>query len=135
MNWAGVIALLLLVGAVCGLAWIRLAPDDVARWHHVPEAVTTRDMDGGVIRIVPGALAELNPIIRQTPRTRLLAGSVQSGMVTYITRSKLFGFPDYTTVAQRGDDLILYARLRYGKSDMGVNKARVDHWLSELAQE
>nr|WP_303626490.1 DUF1499 domain-containing protein [Roseovarius sp. M141] len=123
---------LLLLFAVCGLAWIRLARDDVARWHRLPEGVSDRDMEGGVMRVASGDLADLDGIIRAEPRTHVLAGSVECGMVTYVTRSKVFGFPDYTTVAQRGADLALYARLRYGKSDMGVNKARVERWLVAL---
>ncbi|WP_138933767.1 DUF1499 domain-containing protein [Roseovarius arcticus] len=131
MKWIGLIVLLGLAGL---LVWIRLAPDDVARWHVSPEATGDRDMEGGVMRAVPGDLAALDAIIRAEPRARVLAGSVDSGMVTYITRSKVIGFPDYTTVEQRGDTLALYARLRYGKSDMGVNKARVERWLAALGQ-
>jgi uncharacterized protein (DUF1499 family) len=91
-------------------------------------------MAGGVMRVVPGDLAALDGIIRAEPRTQVLAGSVEAGMVTYVTRSRVFGFPDYTTVAQRGDDLAIHARLRYGQSDMGVNKARVERWLTALRQ-
>lgn len=131
MKWIGLIILLALAGV---LLWIRFAPDDVARWHISPEATEDRDLEGGVMRAVPGDLAALDAIIRAEPRTRVLAGSVDSGMVTYITRSKVLGFPDYTTVQQRGDTLALYARLRYGKSDMGVNKARVERWLAALRQ-
>ena len=131
MNWIVLIVLLALAGL---LLWIRFAPDDVARWHAVPTVAEDRDFEGGVMRSVPGALAALDPIIRSEPRTRVLAGSVASGIVTYITRSKVMGFPDYTTVQQRGDTIFLYARLRYGKSDMGVNKARVERWLAALGQ-
>jgi hypothetical protein len=131
MKWIGLVILLLVAGL---LAWIRFAPDDVARWHELPEAVEDRDMEGGVMRAVPGELAALNAIILSEPRTQILAGSVESGMVSYITRSKLMGFPDYTTVQQRGETIALFARLRYGKSDMGVNKARVERWLAALRQ-
>ncbi len=131
MKWIGLIILLALAGL---LVWIRFVPDDVARWHLSPEATGDSDMEGGVTRAVPGDLAALDAIIRAEPRTRVLAGSVNSGMVTYITRSKVMGFPDYTTVEQRGDTLVLHARLRYGKSDMGVNKARVERWLAALGQ-
>ena len=130
MKWIGLV--LLLVAGV--LAWIRLAPNDVAHWHKLPASVQDRDMEGGVMRAVPGDLAALDAFIRAEPRTHVLAGSVGEGMVTYVTRSKMFGFPDYTTVQQRGDTLAIHARLRYGKSDMGVNKARVERWLNALRQ-
>lgn len=135
MKWLGLGLLALVITLALLLAWIRLAPDDVARWHYLPAAVTDQDMEGGVMRVVPGDLADLDRIIRAEPRTQVLAGSVAEGMVTYITRSRVFGFPDYTTVAERNGTLALHARLRYGKSDMGVNKARVARWLGALRGE
>ena len=129
LKWAGVALVVVVAGT---LGWIRLAPDDVARWHQLPDVVADRDMENGVMRVVPGDLDDLDRIIQTEPRTHVLAGSVGEGMITYVTRSAAFGFPDYTTVAQRGEDLALYARSRYGKSDMGVNKARVDRWLGAL---
>lgn len=134
MKFFGLGLVLLLLVIVGGAVWVRLAPDDVARWHRLPEVVSDKDMEGGVMRAVPGDLADLDRIIRAEERTYVLAGSVAEGMVTYVTRSKVFGFPDYTTVGQRGDDLAVHARLRYGRSDIGVNKARVERWLAALSQ-
>ena len=56
-------------------------------------------------------------------------------MITYITRSRVFGFPDYTTVRQAGPQLELYGRLRFGGSDLGANAARLDHWLEVFAEQ
>ena len=53
-------------------------------------------------------------------------------MVTYITRTQVLGFPDYTTAAQDGDLLKVYARLRFGRSDLGANKERINGWLAEM---
>ncbi|MFD1508711.1 DUF1499 domain-containing protein [Lacimonas salitolerans] len=134
MGWL-ILAIVAMVLAFGG--WVRAAPSDPARWHvAVPEAQDS-DRPGGVIRVLPGQadrLAELDAIIRATPRTRLLAGSVAEGRVTYITRSKLWGFPDYSTVETRDGDLLIHARLRFGSSDMGVNRARVTDWLARLGQ-
>lgn len=131
MIWIAVA--LIVVGA--GLAYVRLAPHDVARWHAMPQDLTPRDLTGGAVRVVEGdaaVLARLDAIIRATPRTRVLAGSVESGMITYVTRSAVFGFPDYTTVRLEEGRIALYGRLRFGASDMGVNAARIDGWLREL---
>ncbi|MCE8518175.1 DUF1499 domain-containing protein [Ruegeria pomeroyi] len=120
---------------VLGLAWIRLAPSDPARWHRVPQVTADRDMRGGVLRRVEtGAdgLARFDTIARTAPRTRVLAGSVTEGMVTYVTRTRVFGFPDYTTARQQGDLLLIHARNRFGRSDLGVNRARVEQWLAAL---
>jgi len=118
-----------------GLAWIRFAPSDPAVWHVDPKVTADQDLAGGVRRRIPaddGTSAELDRIILATPRTEVLAGSVEDGMVTYVTRSQWMGFPDYTTVMKNDDVLELFARSRFGQSDMGVNKARVESWLDRL---
>ncbi|MGX0975405.1 hypothetical protein ACSSVY_001107 [Roseovarius sp. MBR-51] len=125
---------LVLVGIVAVLAFVRLAPSDPARWHQMRDSVTNRDLDGGAMREVTGDLAALDAVIRATPRTEVLAGDVAQGMITYVTRSRVFGFPDYTTVRQTGERLEIYGRLRFGKSDLGVNAARIDGWLQRLGQ-
>lgn len=128
--WLG----LVLVAIVAGMAYVRLAPSDPARWHAMPESLAPGDLAGGAVRVVPGDLAALDAIIRATPRTQILAGDVAQGMITYVTRSRVFGFPDYTTVRQAGETLEIYGRLRFGKSDLGVNAARIDGWLQRLGQ-
>ncbi len=56
-------------------------------------------------------------------------------------RSRVFGFPDYLTVkavavdsnaGEGGAGLIIWSRARYGRSDFGVNQARVEAWLAAL---
>ena len=129
---------LIVILVVAGLAYIRLAPSDPAVWHVDPQVTADQDLTGGVRRRIDGGaetLARLHGIILETPRTEVLAGSVDEGKVTYVTRSKWMGFPDYTTVLLADDHLELYARLRFGQSDTGVNKQRVDGWLSRLGQE
>ena len=129
MNWLWVV--LIAVGGL--MAYIRLAPSDVARWHVMGEIGGDKAFKSGVIRVVedaPDGLAILDEIILATDRTQVLAGSVGEGMVTYITRSKVMGFPDYTTVRQNGARLEIFARLRFGQSDLGVNGTRVNNWLT-----
>lgn len=133
-----VIVLLVVLVLAIGLAvYVRVAPSDPARWHVMPDDVTDRDLEGGAMRVVDageGGLARLHEIVTDTPRTTVLAGSVEEGMITYVTRSKVFGFPDYTTVQQSGGKIRLYGRLRFGKSDLGVNAKRVDGWLNRFRQ-
>jgi uncharacterized protein (DUF1499 family) len=120
---------------VAGLGWIRLAPSDPAVWHVDPQVTADQDLADGVRRRIPAdaqTFAALDRIILATPRTEVLAGSVEEGKVTYVTRSQWMGFPDYTTVMKSNNVLELYARLRFGRSDVGVNKARVDGWLEQL---
>lgn len=129
IGWA---VLLVVVGL---LAYIRLAPTDPARWHQPIEAEADADPEGGAIRVVDAgedALARLHEIALDTPRTRVLAGSVEEGRVTYVTRSLVFGFPDYTTAEVADGQLRIFGRLRFGRSDMGVNRARIEDWLVQL---
>ena len=126
----------LCVALLVGLAaFIRLAPSDPVTWHVAPVGNTDRDMKGGVLRVVetgPDGLARFDTIARAAPRTTVLAGSVGDGMVTYVTRTPTLGFPDYTTAQQDGDILRIHGRLRFGRSDFGVNRVRVDRWLALL---
>lgn len=125
----------ILIVVVGMLGYIRLAPSDATRWHVPVMGEADKDMKGGAIRVVetvPGALAIVDGTARGLERTQVLAGSVAQGRVTYITRSKLVGFPDYTTVEQDGATLKMYARLRFGRSDLGVNAARLEQFLATL---
>ena len=125
--------LVILVGAM--MAYVRLSPSDVERWHVPVVGEVDKDMKGGAIRVVaagPDAFALVDQAARDLPRTQVLAGSVDEGRVTYVTRSAVMGFPDYTTVEQSGDELKLYARLRFGGSDFGVNAARLRELLAAL---
>lgn len=142
------IVLLILLVAVIGLAaYIRLAPSDPAQWHrfaYPKPAPGEYPSEGGFEsrRVVSGpeVLDRLDTIIRATPRTQLLAGSVEEGFVTYVTRSALWGFPDYTTVYLTQVDpevdgqttLTIHGRLRFGRGDMGVNRVRIEGWLDAL---
>jgi uncharacterized protein (DUF1499 family) len=128
----GLAVLILIVGL---LAFIRLAPTDVARWHVPVTAREDKDLTGGAIRVIEGSEARmqaLQEIALNTDRTSLIAGSAQEGMMTFQTRSFWMGYPDQTTVHLDGDQIRMFARLRFGQSDMGVNKARLEAWIGAL---
>jgi len=109
-------------------------------WHKMPEnsagkPPADKDFKNGAIRIIDAGadgLVRLDAVALATPRTARLFGSVAEGMVTYVTRSVVMGFPDYTTVRQDGDTLTIYARSRFGRSDLGVNRKRVQGWIDAL---
>ncbi len=140
------VLLIVLALAASAALWVRFAPTDPARWNLRPVMPAPGPGDwpeaGGfrAQRIVPGApgavLAALDAIARKTPRTKRIAGSPAEGLATYETRSRLWGFPDYTTIsaapAGTGTKLGIHARLRFGSSDFGVNRARVEAWLAAL---
>lgn len=120
---------------VAGLAWVRFAPSDPQVWNVDPKVTADQDLATGVRRRIPGGADEmtrLHAIILETPRTEMLAGSPGEGLVTYVTRSKWMGFPDYATLQLEDGVVELWSRLRFGQNDLGVNKARVDGWLTQL---
>lgn len=126
MKW-----LIVLVVFVAGLmAYVRLAPSDPGRWHRPIEGSDDQDFEGGVLRLSLLDIATIDRIAQNWRRTEVVAGSVAEGRITYVTRSALWGFPDYTTVEARDAGVAIYARLRFGRSDLGVNGKRVTAWLT-----
>jgi uncharacterized protein (DUF1499 family) len=135
--------------ALLGVAiWVRLAPSAPADWHVDPASVAERGPRNSFL-VAPGgdaaplflpvppeeAARRLDAIALATPRTTRLAG--EGVFATYLTRSALFGFPDYTSVLVRpapgGSELLVFARSRFGDGDMGVNRKRVEAWLAALS--
>ncbi|OYU19275.1 MAG: hypothetical protein CFE34_06325 [Rhodobacteraceae bacterium PARR1] len=144
MLWAVVVLGLLILGAG---AYVRLAPSDPTIWHIAPgteaaaDCAVLRASDSArlacVVAETPAAvLARLDAVAMATPRTLRLAGSAEEGRITWITRTRLWGFPDYTTAEARaegtGTRLDFYARQRIGSKDWGVNAARLTDWKAAL---
>lgn len=140
--------LILLALIFLGLVWIRLAPIDRDRWHTDP-AETDEPGQAGVRFIGQDAprypadpetvLATIKDIALSDPRTRLLEGGVDEGMMTFVVRSKVFGFADFVTVKAvsegRLTKMSIASRARaslIGGNDWGVNAARVDRWLQDM---
>ena len=141
---SGILALVVLI-VIAAALFVRFAPSDPDRWHLDPAGEA--DPGAAGLRLVgrdaprfPGhpddVLATLIEIARAAPRTRLLEGGVDEGMVTFVTRSAVWGFPDFTTVKATDEGtvtkLALLARSRFGRKDFGVNSERVEAWLHEL---
>jgi uncharacterized protein (DUF1499 family) len=141
---AGYLALGLLVALVAFALYVRLAPSDPGRWHASPGAdgpageVVVAGLNRATLRLGPEAgaladlLARLDAVALETPHTVRLAGSVEEGRITWVTRSALWGFPDYTTAEVLPDGLYIEARSRFGQGDNGVNAARLRDWQSRL---
>lgn len=139
------IVILILLAA--GLLWIRFAPIDRDRWHLDPADAESPERSG--VRFIgreapryPGdpdtVLAAFDEIAMSEPRTRLLEGDIDEGMLTYVSRSRVFGFADFVTVkaVSEGDrtKLSVISRARVGPRgyDWGVNAERLDRWLQDM---
>jgi len=137
---------LLLMIVISGLIYVRMAPHDTAALHipppmdAIPDGPVIKDNSGLFVQVYDAPPTEIletfNTVALATKRTRILAGSVEEGMITYVTRSRILGFPDYTTVQAvaegEGSRVTIYARLRFGQSDFGVNSIRVRFWLGAV---
>ncbi len=154
------LAAAVLLAAATGYVVINTSSHDPARWHvdpatarpganpneylAAPRGDTAAPADAQT-RLYPESpralLARFDAIARAQTRTRVVAGDLDSLMITYVQRSRVFGFPDYLTVkavavdsnaGEGGAGLIIWSRARYGRSDFGVNRARVEAWLAAL---
>ena len=141
-----------IIAALGLLAYIRLAPSDPAVWHVSPVTAVAVGQGACLDNIVTqmnGArvacqspdtaealLSRLDQTALASPRTTRLAGTPQSGRITWVTRTALIGYPDYTTAeatqTPTGTRLDIYARQRFGGSDFGVNTARLQAWLKDM---
>ncbi|MBF9050802.1 DUF1499 domain-containing protein [Roseobacter sp. HKCCD9010] len=140
-----VVAIGLLIGAMA--VYMRVAPMPPEIWHLTPAEVTPPDSPNYVLLIgedaprfagtVDGIAAQLDEIARGDG-AHLIAGSVSDGHITYVQRTRLMGYPDAISVQVHPTDeagqvaIDIFSRSRFGHSDMGVNAARVERWLSQL---
>jgi uncharacterized protein (DUF1499 family) len=151
------IAVALAAACLAFAAVVRLAGDDPARWH-VDPATTPATGQQNAWRVGPAGgpqpvdaeapefamaasdlAAAFDRVALAEPRTVRLAGAPDDLWMTYVQRSRLMAFPDYVSVriVPLGPDrstLVVYSRARYGQSDLGVNRARVEKWLAALAE-
>jgi hypothetical protein len=129
-----------LAGVLGFAGFVRLAPSDPGAWHlpvtaEAPPGEVAPGEGSATLRLAgdgPALLARLDAVALATPRTTRLAGSLEEGRITWVTRSALWGFPDYTTAEVRADGIAIHARLRFGRSDLGVNAARLTDWQGKL---
>ncbi len=135
---------------VAMVLWVRVAPSDATQWHVDPETVEKgarpnqylmrdgQDTDSMIFDMEPADLAaKFDQIALAQPKVSVLAGRAEDGHVTYVQRTNLMAYPDYISVkitAENGGKsrLSIYSRSRFGRSDLGVNKARVKAWIAAL---
>ena len=81
--------------------------------------------------------AAMAKVVASEQRIVLIASDDAGLTDRYVQRSKLMGFPD-TIVIRYLDEgagqstLAMYSRSQLGRSDLGVNKSRLERWLTKL---
>lgn len=143
---------------VTGWMFFRIgsADHDPEVWHVDPLAAVTPDTPNSY-RVAPEGLTEeyvdapapvytANPtlmakafddFVMAQNKVERIAGSAEEGWVTYVQKSNSWNFPDYISVKfidlNGGSSTVaIFSRSRFGHSDMGVNKERVETWLKSL---
>ena len=101
-----------------------------------PPGICTGYADSPVFNVSVDELrARWREVVAAQPRVELVAEDGQQ--FDYIQRSARVRLPDIITVRfisvpPSNSTLAIYSRSVYGKSDFGVNRKRVEAWLSKL---
>lgn len=153
-----VLSLLALLAVACliALSWVRFAPHDPSVWHLDPiespskgrgnawwvvtDGLGPEGSDGSAPSYALEAVGlawAVEAFALAQPLTTKLAGAPDLLMMTYVQRSKFLRFPDYITVrtvdlGNGGSGIAVWSRSRFGQSDFGVNRRRVEKLLAAL---
>ncbi|SFH22132.1 Protein of unknown function [Palleronia marisminoris] len=135
LKIAAIIAIVTALAALGVAIWVRNISVPVARYHERFEVLQEdRLSQGGFVAVRPTddeGFARLVEVIATSPRTTSLAGRVEEGHVSFVTRTRVMGFPDVTNVTRTERGLAIRGHLVVGKGDMGVNRRRIEGWLAE----
>lgn len=155
---------MVVLGLCAALAlWVRIAPSAVHKFHIDPREdrfQSHRNASKQVLELeatIDEVLAAWPLPKRQGEGVKTLAGAPEKGHVTYITRTPILRFPDYTSfvIAPLADGptqdqtspeqtpseqtktpnrvrITVYGRSRFGLRDFGVNKERITQWEQQL---
>lgn len=144
IPWLRRFMMLVLVGLAGFAVYVRVLPTSATLWHQPSYPSGLGHIEGPNSHIWRSAqdgdgraeMERFDKVIRNTPRTRAIAGSAEEGMITYITRSRWWRFPDFTTLERNvaliegGPRVIsIFSRAQFGTSDLGVNERRLREWL------
>lgn len=97
-------------------------------------------MESPVFNSSPEALLEqFRKVALAAPRVREVADRATPTQTVFVAKSKVFRFPDVIDVmtVPAGDGqstLAVYSRAQIGVRDFGVNRKRIEDWLSRLNQ-
>lgn len=138
---AAPLAALFRVGEVAPIDFAALEPPATPNWYLVcPEGMCAAAQASAPEFPWPAAelKSRFEALARARPRVEVLRTSDDGMQMDLVQRSAHMRFPDLVTVRFVGlgearSTLAVYSRAIYGRSDFGVNQARVEAWLAALA--
>lgn len=132
-----VLAILVALLAVAAL-WVRFAPLPAGRLSAKPGPMEpgVHPLMGAIKVVRPletlpeGAFNKMLAIAAATPRTERIGLTAEPA--AFVTRTKLWGFPDIAVIWVADGALHVHSKLVFGRSDMGVNALKVTDWFDRL---
>lgn len=98
------------------------------------------DVEPPVFTIAASRLAEkIRDVALAEPRVERLDDGSVAGSMRFVQRSALMHFPDIVDVTivpltAGASTLAMYSRSLVGRSDIGVNRQRLERWLAALSK-
>lgn len=144
MSWVIVLAavvVLVLAGVAIHVRTVEMRP---GAWHVRPAEAAVPQTPNYALYAGEGAVmveGETAAIARAIDEAAMeagwtsIAGDPAQGFVTYVARSRIMGFPDAISVVVEpaGGGIArveIFARARFGQSDMGVNEGHARYLLA-----
>ena len=139
-----------LIFLIC-IGYIRLSKVNIDVWHVDPDLILSNKSHNSFLLNAKNKKLQhfdlpiqllykkFNRIIIEDGCSQTF-GELSTGLITYECRSKLFGFPDYVSIKfeyidELTSSIAIYSRSRFGRSDLGKNRARIVKWLKVLRTE
>ncbi len=147
MKLKMIVLYILILTIILVMAYIRFAPSKYAVWVLDPVSASSTGkpneyrLTGNTAPVFHMPTQDLFKLvggfILSQKRVHLLAENTNTFEATYVQRSLLMGYPDYisikiTAVNANQSRLEVFSRSRFGHSDLGVNKRRIDQWISAI---
>tara|TARA_B100000767_G_scaffold430_1_gene380 strand:+ start:2033 stop:2479 length:447 start_codon:yes stop_codon:yes gene_type:complete len=144
------VKVLLICLLICLLlvAYIKLSKVEQSIWHLDPDSITNVNINNSFLlnyankgtktfNLEVNALFNILNNIIINDNCEKVFGDINLGLITYVCRSKVFGFPDYVSINFKNlginkSSLSIFSRSRFGRNDFGKNKQRIQEWLTEL---
>jgi uncharacterized protein (DUF1499 family) len=132
-----IIAVIVAFIVVFGI-WVRVSPlpEDRLTAKPGPDEPGVHPSMGGIKVVRPldtlpkGAFDKMLDIAAATPCTERVGEGTDPA--AFVTRSKLWAFPDIAVIWVEDGNLHVQSHLVFGRGDMGVNAAKVTRWFDRL---